>query len=362
MDDMGTASDSCVSRRRLLLGGGAVGAGLAASAVVRAVPAAAAGGNFGVVSDPNFYPRDDISPEVDLTGKVAVITGGSRGIGLATGLRLQAAGATVIGTSRTPGGYPGHPFPLLQLDVADPASVAAFVPAVLGATGGTIDILFNNAGRFSFGSPFPDPTAVGQYFAGIEETMATLYGGHIGVTSALFSTVAASAAAGYGRILFTCSVAAYGVGGAEPGTGFYHSYFSGKRALLAYANSLRGIVDAAELGVRISTVNPLAVSTDLASGARPIFLSPVDGSGNSADPNFQAFLDLIRAGTAGGLPASFAAEAVYQVLAAADPHPNIAVGSTVEPFATQGQNAFVTAVGTAEMRESAYPWAVGKVK
>jgi NAD(P)-dependent dehydrogenase (short-subunit alcohol dehydrogenase family) len=356
----GAAAPTSMTKRQLLAG--LVTSGAAAHALLATASAKADPLPFQVRSNPKFYPKATFVPEVSLAGKVAVITGGSRGIGRATGLALQSAGVTVIGTSRQPGAHPGHPFTLLPLDLADPASIAHFLamvqarPEVVG--NGGIDMLLNNAGRFALGSVVPvDP---GAFFGGIQLASATLYGGHVAVTSGLLNAVAARAAVGYGRIIFTTSVVAYGVGGSEPGTSYYHAYTAGKRSLLAYANCLRGLIDAARIGIRISTVNPLAVNTDLASGTRPVFLQPVDANGNAPyDPNFQAFLGAVRASTANGLPAAFAAQAFVQLLMSANPEPNIAVGSEAPPYSIQGQNDFVTAVGLAEMQQSAFPWVAG---
>ena len=94
-----------------------------------------------------------------MANRVVVITGASRGIGRAVGLQLHALGATVIGSSRTPAAYTDLPFPLLTLDQADPASVDAFVAAVLAhpavvARGG-VDALVASAGRMVFGNVAP---------------------------------------------------------------------------------------------------------------------------------------------------------------------------------------------------------------
>ncbi|MEM9763969.1 MAG: SDR family oxidoreductase [Pseudomonadota bacterium] len=81
-----------------------------------------------------------------LDGQVAVVTGGSRGIGRATAHALAAAGARVMTTGRSP-----RPADLpdaihwFQSDVADPASVAALQVAAEQAIGPTT-ILVNNAG------------------------------------------------------------------------------------------------------------------------------------------------------------------------------------------------------------------------
>ena len=90
----------------------------------------------------------------DLTGKVALVTGGSRGIGRAMALALAAHGAKVAvnyaanaaaaeETARAIGGEGAAV--TLRGDVADPAQAAALVEGTIAAFG-RIDILVNNAG------------------------------------------------------------------------------------------------------------------------------------------------------------------------------------------------------------------------
>ena len=317
---------------------------------------------FEVRPAPKYYPKPSHVPEITLAGKVAVITGASRGIGLAVGLALHALGVQVIGTSRTPDAYPEHPFPLLTLNLADPVSIQEFVPTVLylpqvQSVGG-IDILVNNAGRGVVGGVIPvDPNL---YFAGIQTGLATLYGGHVAVTSALLPALAARSASGYARILFTTSVQAYIDGGVDLGLTYGHNYTASKRALLSYANALRRILDASGLAIRVSTLNPLWVNTDIASGTRPIFLQPVDANGNAiGDPNFQLLLDTFRALVANGLPTSYAAQAYVQLLTATNPEANVVVGSDAEPYASQGGTESLITILKDEMRQSAVPWVAG---
>jgi NAD(P)-dependent dehydrogenase (short-subunit alcohol dehydrogenase family) len=317
---------------------------------------------FEVRPAPKFYPKTGYLPEIPLAGKVAVITGGSRGIGLAVGQALQALGVQVIGTSRTPAAYPGHPFPLLDLDLADASSIQGFVatvmtrPEVQGAGG--IDILVNNAGRAVVGGVIPvDPNV---YFAGIQTGLATLYGGHVAVTSALLPALAARSASGYARILFTASVQAYIDGGVDLGLTYGHSYTSSKRALLSYANALRRTLEASGLAIKVATLNPLWVNTDIASGTRPIFLQPVDANGDAiGDPNFQLLLNGFRALVAGGLSTPYAAQAYVQLLTATDPEVNVVVGSDVEPFASEGGTQSLVTTLKEEMQRSAFPWKAG---
>ena len=319
---------------------------------------------FEVRLAPKFYPLANDAPEINLAGKVAIVTGASRGIGLAVGLALQALGVQVIGTSRTPAAYPGHSFPLLSLDLVDPASTQGFVATVLRRpevqSAGGIDILVNHAGRAVVGSVIPvDPN---MYFAGIQTGLATLYGGHVAVTSALLQALAARSASGYARILFTTSVQAYIDGSGDLGITFGHGYTASKRALLSYANALRRVLQASGLSIKVSTLNPLWVHTDIASGTRPIFLQPVDANGNAiGDSTFQSVLDGFRALVANGLPSSYAAQAFVQLLTATNPEANVVIGSDVEPHASEGGTELLKSILNNEMRQSAVPWVAGPV-
>jgi len=92
---------------------------------------------------------------MDVTGKIAIVTGGYSGIGLETTRVLAQAGATVIVPARTP--EKAHQalsriphstkqnVELAHLDLLDPASIDAFATAFLGA-GQPLHILINNAG------------------------------------------------------------------------------------------------------------------------------------------------------------------------------------------------------------------------
>jgi len=90
----------------------------------------------------------------DLTGKVAIVTGTSRGLGQAFGRALARAGADLVLTSRDPATL--RPFQAeieslcrralsLPLDVRDAESIRQMVDAAV-AHFGKIDVLVNNAG------------------------------------------------------------------------------------------------------------------------------------------------------------------------------------------------------------------------
>jgi len=79
----------------------------------------------------------------DLSGKTAVVTGASSGIGRATARLLAAAGVRVAGGARRIDRLETDV--ALELDVTDPTSAERFVREAVEQLGG-IDILFNNAG------------------------------------------------------------------------------------------------------------------------------------------------------------------------------------------------------------------------
>ena len=90
-----------------------------------------------------------VSLSFRLDGKVALVTGASRGLGAGIADALQEAGATVVGTSRNPGSATQVAKQLgsvpVVMDITDVASVRAGVDCVASELG-RLDILVNNAG------------------------------------------------------------------------------------------------------------------------------------------------------------------------------------------------------------------------
>jgi NAD(P)-dependent dehydrogenase (short-subunit alcohol dehydrogenase family) len=86
---------------------------------------------------------DDVLDGVDLTGKLAIVTGGYSGIGLPTTQALRRAGAHVVVPARRPELVRNAEADLL--DLADLGSVRGFVGRFL-ASGRRIDLMINSAG------------------------------------------------------------------------------------------------------------------------------------------------------------------------------------------------------------------------
>ncbi|MFG1944749.1 SDR family NAD(P)-dependent oxidoreductase [Nonomuraea sp. NPDC048826] len=102
--------------------------------------------------------------DLQLSGRVAIVTGASKGIGLAVTRTLLGEGATVVAVSRKPGpelAGLGGDLLHLPVDLMDPDAPGQVVARAVDEFGG-LDILVNNAGgpppgvalpRFSFMAP-----------------------------------------------------------------------------------------------------------------------------------------------------------------------------------------------------------------
>ncbi len=99
------------------------------------------------------FDKESIATLLDLTGRVAVVTGGAMGIGVGIARRLHEAGATVVIADRDSAaaqdavqrlGLSSAP---IAADVSDEAAVERLFAAV-GAAHGGVDILINNAGIY----------------------------------------------------------------------------------------------------------------------------------------------------------------------------------------------------------------------
>ncbi len=146
----------------------------------------AIGSGFGRESTPA-----EVLDGIDLTGRLAVVTGGYSGLGLETTRALAGAGADVVVPARRPDhaaevlaeldGLPGS-VTVAELDLADQDSVAAFAAGML-EQGRSIDILINNAAIMAC----PE-TRIGP---GWEAQFATNHLGHFALANGLWPLLAA---------------------------------------------------------------------------------------------------------------------------------------------------------------------------
>jgi 3-oxoacyl-[acyl-carrier protein] reductase len=185
---------------------------------------------------------------MNLTNSVALITGGSAGIGRATAMSLAKAGARVAITGRDPkklketaaslGVFP------IQADVSVEADVDRTYREIL-AKFGDLDILVNNAG---FGT-FKD--LVDMDTDGFERVFAT------NVTGVMMMGREAAkifVKRNRGNIVNICSTA--GVRGGAKGTAYYASKFAVRGMTECWRAELR------KHNVRVMLVNPSEVVTD----------------------------------------------------------------------------------------------------
>jgi NAD(P)-dependent dehydrogenase (short-subunit alcohol dehydrogenase family) len=135
------------------------------------------GSGFGFLST-----AAEVIDDIDLTGKLAIVTGGYSGIGIETTKALVKAGAFVVVPARRPdtavealAGLPSVGVP--RLDLADLSSVEEFADGFL-ASGRSVDILINSAGIMAC----PE-TRVGP---GWEAQFATNHLGHFALVNRLW--------------------------------------------------------------------------------------------------------------------------------------------------------------------------------
>ena len=323
--------------------------------------AEAAQGATGATLAPNYYPLRVFTPQLSIRGKLAVVTGASRGLGRAVANALTNQGVAVIGTSRHPSEVPNRPsYPLLKLDVVDPDSVASFVEDLrahrLFRNRGRLDILCNNAGRIVVGPIIPaSPRHMERYLEQRELGTRTNYLGHVVVTNSVLPLMSRQA---YSRIIFTVSVNAYTSLAQHPFGSMLEVYSSAKAALLAYANNLDTTMRLARSSIRVSTVNPYFMRTAGFTHPNPIYTLPVGREGLSpTDDVFNAAVKVGRQMAGNALPPEMVGETYAQLLTMNDPVRNVVVASPDEPWATKGGNTLIESQLVAENDLSAVPFA-----
>ncbi len=174
---------------------------------------------------------------------VALVTGASSGIGLATAQQLQRNGYRVFGTSRKPMPQGADGITMLVCDVVDDASVQRAVDEILNREG-QIDLLVNNAGIGLLGGA--EEFSVAQVQALFDVNLF----GVIRMTNAVLPSMRRR---GKGRIINIGSIL-----GLIPAP--YSAHYSAvKHALEGYSESLDHEIRA--FHIRVSVIEPAFVRT-----------------------------------------------------------------------------------------------------
>ena len=184
--------------------------------------------------------------QLDLHGRIAVVTGAARGIGRAIAERMTASGATVIGWDQdaralTNAQIQGHSF-----DLTDEAAVRHATAETL-ARHARIDILVNNAGITGGNAPTWELPAA--------EWRRVLDVNLVAPMLCASAVIPGMITHKYGRIVNIASIA-----GKEGNPNASH-YSASKAGLIALTKSLGK--ELAGQGVLVNAVTPAAAKTDI---------------------------------------------------------------------------------------------------
>jgi NAD(P)-dependent dehydrogenase (short-subunit alcohol dehydrogenase family) len=174
-----------------------------------------------------------------LTGKIALVTGASSGIGEATAQRLVTAGYTVYGTSRRAAPAGQRSFEMLPLDVTSDESVGAVITDVIRLAG-RIDLLVNNAG-FSI-------APAGAEESSLEQARSIFDTNFFGIVRMTRAVVPHMRRQGGGRIINIGSVLGF-----LPAP-YMALYAATKHAIEGYSESLDH--ELRTRGIRVSVIEP----------------------------------------------------------------------------------------------------------
>ncbi|GAA2361397.1 oxidoreductase [Dactylosporangium salmoneum] len=202
--------------------------------------------------------------ELELQDRVAVVTGASRGIGLAVAQTLLRAGARVYaGARRSAPELAADGLTMVQVDLARPEGPAELI----AAAGNRIDVLVNNVGAA--------PARTNGFLSVTDnDWLETLNLNLLTAVRATRAALPAMLAAGRGSIVNVCSVNAVL---SDPAV---IDYSAAKAALASFSKALSKEVGAR--GIRVNTVSPGPVATALWLGEGGVAETVAGATGTDA--------------------------------------------------------------------------------
>ncbi|WP_046864748.1 SDR family NAD(P)-dependent oxidoreductase [Microvirga massiliensis] len=187
----------------------------------------------------------------DLSGRTAVVTGGSNGIGRAIAEQLTGSGAqTWVWDIAPPQGLDEMGF--AAVDVTNSDQIARAIKQVLAGASG-IDILVNNAGFTGDSSSVEEIDPV-QWRRVVEVNLT-------GVFEVSRQVVPVMRRSGWGRIVNIASLAG------KEGTPNLSAYSAAKAGVIAFTKSLAK--ELADTSIRVNSVAPAAIKTDILEQMAP---------------------------------------------------------------------------------------------
>ena len=195
----------------------------------------------------------------DLTGRVALVTGGNGGIGLGIARGLAKAGASLVIAARNPQKNAaaiaeltalGAPCQAITVDIADEAACRA-LPEQAKATFGRLDILVNNAGIARTG--LPQSISIADWNDVLQVNLTAVMVG----SQAAYPIMKAQ---GGGKIINIGSM--YSVFGGP----FQPAYAASKGAVVQLTKSLAAAW--ARSNIQVNAILPGWIATEMTDGAR----------------------------------------------------------------------------------------------
>ena len=231
-----------------------------------------------------------------LDGKVAIITGGTSGIGAGTvavfareGARVVIAGRTVEKGERLAAEI-GENALFVRTDVSKEAEIEAMVARTVEHFG-QLDVLFNNAGV-----PGPNQPIAHLTWEGYSNAMDVLVGG---VMMGMKHAARVMKRQGSGSIINCSSVAAHRSGYGD------HVYSAAKAAVSHVTRTVA--MELGERGIRVNSISPGAILTPIFGKAMGFSTDDADSSVAKLDDLFATNQPIARA----GLPEDIAQAAVF---------------------------------------------------